>query len=140
MKQEKIYQAYSIIAFLRNSNHTPEAAYKLFKLNRLLKPIYEFQLEQRRDLFKSIKPKKVEGGEITFETAEERKDFEARMKEIGDLEADIEIKPVHIALSKLNPEAKLYPDDFEILDGIIEFDENDEPETPEVQLELVPEE
>ena len=128
MKQEKIYQAYSIIAFLRNSNHTPEAAYKLFKLNRLLKPIYEFQLEQRRDLFKSIKPKKVEGGEITFETPEERKD------------ADIEIKPVHIALSKLNQEAKLYPDDFEILEGIIEFDEDEEPETPEVQLELVPEE
>ena len=82
----------------------------------------------------------MEGGEITFETPEERKDFEARMKEIGDLEADIEIKPVHIALSKLNPEAKLYPDDFEILEGIIEFDEDEEPEMPEVQLELVPEE
>lgn len=139
MKQEKIYLAYSIVAALRKLNHSPEVAYKLFKLNRQLKPIYDFQLEQRQELFKSIKPKSVKGTEIEFESAEDCEAFKAKQKEISELEADIEIEPIHIPFSKLNSEAKLYPDDFEILEGIIEFEE-DKPEEPEIKLELVSDE
>lgn len=139
MKQEKIYLAYSIIAALRQFNHTPEVAYKLFKLNRTLKPIYDFQLEQRQNLFKSIKPKKVEGTQIEFENEEDCAAFKAKQQEIAELEADIEITPVKIPLSQLNPDTKLYPDDFEVLEGIIDFEDEEPAKEPEAPaLELVP--
>lgn len=136
MTQEKIFSAYGIVNHMRKYSHTPAASYKLFKLNRTLKPVFDFQTEQRKKLLEKYPPKKFDGVNFEFNDAETATAFKQEWDELTNLESEIEIKPIQISLADLNNEMPLYPDDYEVLDGIIEFTEEDK--NDDIKVEMLP--
>lgn len=99
MKQGDIIKAYKATAKLAEQKLPLTTAYKIFKLREQMKPAWDFQAQEENKLMDEYRPEPGENGTVKFRTVEEKCGFEDRLKEIADMESDVEITPVTLPLT-----------------------------------------
>ena len=125
MKQKEIIKAYQAIdRFNKNeknrSNASAKLNYALFKIRKLLEPQFQFQQESEQKIFQDMSPTPVGEGKFNFGTPERMQEFFAKMKEIEEVEVDLEFTKPVVDLE----EAIVIPmDDIEALEPFVEFKE-----------------
>ena len=135
MKQGQIFNAFGVIEMLRKHDYASDEAYDLFKLRQKMAPIVQFQQEERAKLLEKYPPKKAEGGSIEFNTREDADAYVQEMNDLCNLEVDEEIEPITMTLRK---DIKMYPDDFMVLDGLINFRKEEAISPDDIQVSMVP--
>ena len=132
MRHDKIYAAYPVVKKLKGMSFPGTIAYRLHKLEKELKEVYDFQTEEHRKLFQQYNPQyDAETKQLTFGTPEDCRAFVKATDELDQLEHDIAVKPIRIPV---NDKYELSGDDMETLEGIIEFYE----EEPEPDIQIMP--
>lgn len=137
MKQGQIYNAYGVIENLRKHNYASDEAYDLFRLRQKLLPVVQFQQEERSKLVQKYNPQRTEKDTFEFKTKEDAEAYVQEINALCDMEADIEIEPIRMTLRK---EIKMYPDDFFVLQGLIDFRKEEAIDPDDIQISIVPEE
>lgn len=119
MKHGQIVNAHKTLMKLSGQKLSLLAAYNVYKLVNETKKAWNFQIEQEQKLFDELHPVQEEAG-LRFKTAEDAQTFNDKMRELYEMESDIEIKPISIRLVE---DVTLTPADIETQDGFVEFTE-----------------
>lgn len=116
--QKSAVRAYHTIVKLSNEPLPLPVSYKLFKLKKKLSPHFEFQSEQEVALIEQLHAKYDDGGWV-FETDEDRDTFIAKIKEINEMDIEVDIDPEKLPLGE---NLMLSISDMEALADFIEFE------------------
>lgn len=117
MKQSAIIKAYKSIDKLGQQDLPIRLAFDLFKLTQTLQPHWDFQVNEEAKA--SAAATKMPDGSVTFSTKEEADAFRQRLKDLGDIDVELKVKPVRIPLSL--PGLMLSRNDIAALDGFVQF-------------------
>lgn len=117
MKQSAIIKAYKSIDKLGQQDLPIKLAFDLFKLTQTLQPHWDFQVNEEAKA--SAAATKMPDGSVTFSTKEEADAFRQRLKDLGDIDVELKVKPVRIPLSL--PGLMLSRNDIAALDGFVQF-------------------
>lgn len=120
MKQGKIVAAHKALLNLNEQRLSLTSAYAVYKLLKETQKAWDFQVEQEEKIFTKLKPKMEKKNNWKFATPDDAKSFADFMKELAEMESDIEIKPITIRLSE---EISVTPSDINALDGFVTFEE-----------------
>lgn len=124
MKHVKILNAYPIIKDLKKIRFNGKTALQLNRMEKELKEVYDFQMEEHQKLFKDYKPEyNQETNQLSFKTEDECDAFLKASSELDDLEHEVKTPVVRIPIEKV-PE--ISGDDMDKLEGLIEFYEEEE--------------
>ena len=119
LNQGKVYGVYAAVKSLMEYDFEADLAWDLYSLEREMRPIYEFQEQQRRKVFMKYQPEYLkESNEFKFKTPEDCKAFSDQMEELDKMPAEIKNAPIRLPLSKAY---KLKPNWISELEGIVEF-------------------
>ena len=121
MKQGKIIAAYNTIENLRKQDvrYPSTVSMALFRTKKALEAQYEFQSEEEKKLVEELNPTQEDNGTLKFASEEDAQKFVNRMREINDIDVDLDYTKQKI---KLRDEFGLTLDEIETLDPFIEFD------------------
>jgi len=119
MKQNVCINAYKALDVLTHANFDGTTAFKIFKLRKALKEIYDFQAEEEKRIFADYGASFNEDGSIVLEDMEKAEEFVAKITEMSEIEHD-EIIPVSIPARCFD---NISVEEMEKLDGVIEFTE-----------------
>lgn len=117
MKQSAIIKAYKAIDKLGQQDLPIKLAFDLFKLTQTLQPHWDFQVNEEAKA--SAAATKMPDGSVMFSTKEEADAFRQRLKDLGDIDVELKVKPVRIPLSL--PGLMLSRNDIAALDGFVQF-------------------
>ena len=124
MKHVKILNAYPIIKNLKKIRFNGKTALQLNRMEKELKEVYDFQMEEHQKLFKDYKPEyNQETNQLSFKTEDECEAFLKSSNELDELEHEVKTPVVRIPIEKV-PE--ISGDDMDKLEGLIEFYEKEE--------------
>lgn len=124
MKHVKILNAYPIIKDLKKIRFNGKTALQLNRMEKELKEVYDFQMEEHQKLFKDYKPEyNQETNQLSFKTEDECDAFLKASNELDELEHEVKAPVVRIPIEKV-PE--ISGDDMDKLEGLIEFYEEEE--------------
>ena len=124
MKHVKILNAYPIIKDLKKIRFNGKTALQLNRMEKELKEVYDFQMEEHQKLFKDYKPEyNQETNQLSFKTEDECEAFLKSSNELDELEHEVKTPVVRIPIEKV-PEISV--DDMDKLEGLIEFYEEEE--------------
>jgi hypothetical protein len=120
MRQSTIVRAYKALIKLGQQELPAVSAFELFKIKRELQPHLDFQIDEEKKMSAgaTVSP----DGSVTFPSPEAAAAFRDKLKEIGDMDVDLKVKPVQIPLS--TPGLTLSMDDIEALDCFVQFSTN----------------
>lgn len=96
------------------------AAYKLFRLKKLLKDAAEFQTEQEMKIIEEMGGEVGERGKVLFEESDKYIEFAKRQKELSDMEYEFEGDKISMYMTEL---PNLSVGDMETLDAFIDWKE-----------------
>lgn len=120
MKQGKLVGAYKVVSKLYEQRIPLPISYKLYKLRNALQKAWNFQIDAEEKLIDEFKPTQGKNGLLKFADAETAREFNARVKEVLDMDSDIEITPITLPMiDTLN----ISPEEIESLEGIVYFEE-----------------
>lgn len=120
MKQSTIMQAYKALLQLSGQELPIREAWAVAKLMDKLRPFWDFQAAEEQK-FLAGHAWRPDGESIHFEKPEDAEAFGQRIREIAELEQDIEVKPFKL---RLTDDIKLTAQDIRALDGLfVEFTE-----------------
>lgn len=117
MKQKQIIEAYKTIQKYEKEQMPLNVSYKFFKIKKLLSEQWEFQLEKEQEIFDRYKPE-FKDNVFTFVDEEEKNKFAKEIKELSELEIDLDFDKIKIDFQDL----KLSVDDVEALDPFVNFE------------------
>lgn len=122
MKQSDIVKVYNTICNYKNreaKNHEGSLRFNhaIFLVQKAIEPHIEFQNEQQQKLYDEFKPE-VDGDTFDFGTAERRIEFMNKMKDIGELDVNIDFDKPTIDLSE---NVSLDPDEIASLEPFVIF-------------------
>lgn len=117
MKQSKIIEAYKAIQTMMNEPLTIGSSYKIFKLKKRLQDQWDFQYGEEQKLLTELQPD-MNGDGMKFASTEDADRYRALIKELSNIDVEIEGLPVRIPLTE---NITLSPANIEALDGFIEF-------------------
>lgn len=117
MKQSVIISGFKAIEKINNMKFDGETAFKIYKLKKQLKEVYDFQSEQERNIFDQYKASFNPDGTIGIEDMSLADEFVAKITELGEIEHN-DIVAVDVRASLFN---ELSIEDMETLEGIINF-------------------
>lgn len=118
MKQGKIITAHQALMNLNRQQLSLPIAYNIHKMMKQTQKAWDFQVEQEQKLFEKYQPKPTKNGGLEFSAKEYEKEFNDYIKELSNMESDIEVTPISIQLAE---NVKISPSDIEALDGFVEF-------------------
>ena len=120
MKQRVIVRAYKALIKLGQQDLPVRLAFELFKVKSALQPHLDFQIdeENKASAGATVNP----DGSITFGSTEAADAFRERLRELGDIDVDLKIRPAQIPLS--TPGLTLSMDDIEALNCFVQFTTN----------------
>lgn len=117
MKQSAIIKAYRAINKMGQLCLPAKLAFDLFKIKQELQPQYDFQVSEES---KAITGGTVNAdGSVSFESRDAAAACQVKLKELADIDVDLQIKPAHIPLS--TPGLTLSMDDIAAIDGFVQF-------------------
>ena len=119
MKQNKIIEAYKALNNLCSDKLPLKAAFSIYKMKKTLEDNYKFQLDKEREFMDECNGFIDSEGRVTFSNKEDAAKFMDKIKELNDIDSNIEIVPVLISLDS---ELSITPKDVEALDGFIHFE------------------
>ena len=120
MKQSAIIKAYRAINKLGQLSLPAKLAFDLFKIKQALQPQYDFQVSEES---KAIADGTVNAdGSVSFDNQAAAAACQVKLKELADIDVDLQIKPARIPLS--TPGLTLSMDDIAALDGFVQFTTN----------------
>ena len=122
MKHGKLINAYKVISDLYQQRLPLPISYKLYKLKNTLQKAWDFQVDSERKLIDEFKPNPTDDGRLQFADVDSAQAFDKRVKEVLDMDSDIEITPVSLPLID---GMSITPEDIEKLEGIINFTEGE---------------
>lgn len=117
MKQLKIIEAYKAIQKMMDEPLTIGSSYKIFKLKKKLQDQWDFQYDEEQKLLSELQPDMNSDG-MKFASTEDADKYRALIKELSNIDVDIEGLPIQIPLTE---NITLSPANIEALDGFIEF-------------------
>ena len=115
--QKQAIDAYKAVRKLEYQDMPGECAVVLFKLRRALEPQYEFQDEQEHKFVNTLDCSISGNGEIVFKDDESRNKYLEKVKELGELEVEVNIKKQKFSIKDL----KLSPNDIAALEPIFDI-------------------
>lgn len=118
MKQGKLVGAYKVVSKLYEQRIPLPISYKLYKLRNVLQKAWDFQADSEQKLIDEFKPVSRQNGLLKFSDPETAKMFSQRVKELLDMDSDIEITPIEIPMLD---DLSIAPGDIEALEGIVNF-------------------
>ena len=118
MKQGKLVGAYKVVSKLYEQRIPLPISYKLYKLRNALQKAWDFQADSEEKLIDEFKPVSAQNGLLKFSDPETAKQFNERVKEVLDMDSDIEITPIEIPMLD---ELSIAPGEIEALEGIVTF-------------------
>jgi len=122
MKYSVIAKAYKSLVKLSGEKFTLKISYDIYKLIKCFQPHIDFEVEQINALFDKYNVHPDENGKINFEDAEKSKefmnDYDEKMKDLLDLDVEIEPPKINIPLTE---DLMLTPVDVEALEPFINF-------------------
>lgn len=101
MKQSKIIAAYKALQTFSDAKLPTIIAYKLYKLKKALEPQYEFQGEQEQVIVEDTGAQVKPDGTVTFKDKQTQADFFVKMKELANMEVDLDIQPIELSIDDL---------------------------------------
>lgn len=116
--QRKAIQAYKVIEKISNGSLPLPVSYRLFKLKKILGTQYEFQITKENELFDTYQPE-PQGSSWVFKSEEDKNAFVKKMKEINDLEIELDCDVLSIPL---DTNLSLSIEDMEALDEYVTFE------------------
>lgn len=120
MKHGKIIIALKVLYKMGEQALPLPISYQIFKLIKHLRPAWDFQLEQEGKIMNMYPPEQIENGRLKFASKEDKQSFQNAMKELYDMDSDIEVTPINIPILE---EMKLSPVDIEALQDFVFFTE-----------------
>ena len=120
MKQSTVIKAYKALIKLGQQDLPIKLAFDLFKIKQALQPQWDFQVDEENKLAANAKINS--DGSVTFDTPEAAEAFRKKLRELGDIDVDLNVKPVQIPLSI--PGLTLSMDDIDALDCFVQFTTN----------------
>ena len=120
MKQGKLVNAYKVISDLYQQRLPLPISYKLYKLKIALQKAWDFQVDSERKLIDEFKPNALDDGRLQFADVDSAQAFDSRVREVLDMDSDIEITPITLPLID---GMSITPDNIEKLEGIVKFTE-----------------
>lgn len=118
MKQAKVIKLHQVIEKLSKQDFPLPQSYKLFKIRKQLQPAIDFRLEQEQKLFEKHPIVEQQGGSVRFSTPEDAAAVETALREMADMEIDVNITPVTLPMLET---ITITPEELEILEGVIEW-------------------
>lgn len=118
MKQEKLVRAYMVLDKFAKISFPLSISNKIFLMKEKLQPQYDFQSQEETKCFNENKGIFNDQGKMTFPKIENYQAFENRMKELKDLDVDIEITPIEISI---DDSIMITADEIKDLQGFINF-------------------
>lgn len=128
MKQSEAMKAYKSLQFLNQQKLSGQTAKKVFLLWKALQPAWDFQLQEEEKLFNAhpMYDPEINGIKISENDPEEKKkameevkQINKELKDIADLDCEVEFEKFDFDLSKEN--VKLSGEDIGNLDHFINF-------------------
>lgn len=118
MKQVQLVKAYMVLDKLAKVTFPLTISNKIFHMKEKLQSQYDFQSQEETKSFQDNHGSFNADNKMTFQTVEDYNAFECRMKELRDLEIDIEIQPFDIPISD---NIMLTADEIKDLNGFVNF-------------------
>lgn len=113
MKQSTIMQAYKALLQLSGQELPIREAWNVAKLMDKLRPYWDFQAAEEQKFLTAHEWRPDNNG-VRFDKPEDAEAFGQRVREIAELEQDVEVKPFEL---RLTDNIKLTPQDIKALDG-----------------------
>ena len=120
VKQSKIVKAYRALAALAETDIPLRASYQIFLLKKILEPHYLFQAEKEKKMLDGLGGIVNKDGAIKFKQADAVNKFKNTIKELGDIDVEIDFEPVILDMNQME-DLKMKANDIECLDGFVKF-------------------
>ena len=120
IKQSKIVKAYRALTTLGEINIPLRVSYQVFLLKKTLEPHYLFQAEKEKKLLEGLGGIVNKDGVIKFKQADAVNKFKNTIKELGDIDVEIDFEPIVLDISQIE-DLKMKANDIECLDGFVKF-------------------
>ena len=121
MKQYQINKAYSALSRLANMQLPVRDSRNLYMLSKQLDNAYNFELEQEKKLIEKYHGVFTKDGGVTFANSDDSNGFGAELKELNNLEVEVEFDPVVIDCDAMGDQ-RISPFDVACLDGFVMFE------------------
>ena len=115
--QKQAIDAYKAVRKLEYQDMPGEKAMAMFRLRKALEPQYQFQDEQERKELESLGADISQTGDINFKDDESKQKYIEKIKEIEELEVDVDIAKETLDIHGMMISAK----DIEALDPIVKI-------------------
>lgn len=118
MKQNKIIKAYNVLDKMSQMQFSLKTSYNIMKLKKQLQTQYDFQSAEQQKAFDAFNGKISENNQLYFQNVEDMQAFSDKLNELADLDIDIDIKSIEIALTE---EISITPQELQSLEGFVNF-------------------
>ena len=118
MKQSQINNMYGALTKLAKMQLPARTAFGIYKLAKKVEEIYSFAVEQESKLIDKYHAEIKDGGMITFQSAEDKENFQAELSELNNLEHDIDVDKITIKIDDLVNQTLSMSDIFALEDFI----------------------
>lgn len=119
MKQGQIIAAYKALYRLSEQVLPIKTAWAIAKTRAVLKPFWEFQLNEERRYFEMQNYRVSAGGDIVFSDSRVDAEFRQRMAELANMDQDVSIERFTL---RMDDSIELSARDIEALAGIVDFE------------------
>lgn len=119
MKQLKIIETYKILEKYKKEPWSLPSSRKLYDLKTRLQKEWDFQYEEEQKLLDELQPEITEEG-MKFASTEDADKYRNLIKELSDMDVEIEGLPVHIPDAG-NEKVHIPTEDIEKLEGFVKF-------------------
>ena len=120
IKQSKIVKAYRALTTLGEINIPLRVSYQVFLLKKTLEPHYLFQVEKEKRTLEALGGIIDKDGTIRFKQTDATGKFKNMIKEIGDLDVEVDFEPITFDINQLE-DLRIKANDVECLDGFVNF-------------------
>lgn len=119
VKQHTITKAYQALVRLSYMNLPIKTAYSVYTLMGEIEPAYQCGAKLEQDILTKLNMK-VEGDRIVPPDEETLNQYVSNMKELNDMDVNVEFHPVKICCEDLGDQ-KMKPSDMKALEGFVSF-------------------
>lgn len=119
IKHNQVINGYKALTDIGNQTLPAKTSYALYKIRLAMKPVWDFQLEQEKQMMDKY-GSQDENGNMIIKDAEGKEKVQRMFEELIAMEEDINIEPIHI---KLPDDIHITIDQFEALAPFVIFDE-----------------
>jgi len=119
MKQYTITKAYQALVRFSRLNLPMSTAYAVYMLMNTIEPAYRCGAKLEQDILLSLNIE-THGDRMAFPDKDAAEKYLEKMRELNDMDVDIEVKPIDVSCDALGDQ-KMMPADIRSLEGFIAF-------------------